>query len=170
MRSQMKKYLSIIIALLFTGIVCGQQTNNTSVKVLGTHNGHEVYLYTLTNNSGNVIKVTNYAAKIVRIEVPDKFGNKDNITPGSEELDRITKGDPFGGAIIGRYANRIANGKFTLDGTEYNLSINNPPNTLHGGKNGWFSKVWNSEIVKGEQPAVKFSYICPSAAASSANL
>jgi aldose 1-epimerase len=105
--------------------------------------------------------VTNYGARIVRIEVPDKNGNKDNITIGSDKLDMILRGDAFGGASIGRFANRIANGKFTLDGTEYTLPINNAPNTLHGGPNGWFTKEWNSEIVKGEDPAVKFSYVSP---------
>ena len=79
--------------------------------------------------------MTNYGARIVRIEVPDKNGNKDNITNGSDKLDMILRGDAFGGASIGRFANRIANGKFTLDGTEYTLPINNAPNTLHGGPN-----------------------------------
>jgi aldose 1-epimerase len=153
--------LSIAIALLFFSVVFGQKYTEVKKEVLGDHNGNEVCLYTLVNKDGNVLKVTNYGAKIVRIEVPDKNGNKDNITTGSEKLEMIVKGDPFGGASIGRFANRIANGKFTLDGVEYTLPINNPPNTLHGGRNGWFSKVWNSEIINGEQPAIKFSYVSP---------
>jgi aldose 1-epimerase len=116
----------------------------------------------LTNKSGNVLKLTNYGARICRIDVPDKNGVKDNVTMGSETLETIIKGDAFGGAVIGRYANRIANGKFTLDGVEYNLPINNRPNTLHGGRNGWFSKVWNAEILNNsKQPEVKFSYVSP---------
>jgi aldose 1-epimerase len=108
------------------------------------------------------LKLTNYGARICQIDVPDKNGVKDNITLGSETLETITKGDAFGGAVIGRYANRIANAKFTLDGIEYNLPVNNRPNTLHGGRNGWFSKVWNSEILKKSKiPAVKFSYVSP---------
>jgi aldose 1-epimerase len=139
-----------------------KEGERVSKEVLGNHNGSEVYLFTLTNKAGNVLKLTNYGAKIVRIEVPDKNGVRDNVTLGSETLDGILKGDPFGGAIVGRYANRIANAKFSLDGIVYNLPVNNKPNTLHGGRNGWFSKVWNAEILENKkQPAVKFTYVSP---------
>jgi aldose 1-epimerase len=157
----MKRILMFAIALLAVTVVFGQKAEKVATAVLGDQNGSEVSLFTLTNKAGNVLKLTNYGARIVRIEVPDKNGNKDNITTGSEKLESIVKGDPFGGASIGRFANRIANGKFMLDGVEYSLPINNKPNTLHGGRNGWFSKVWNAEIVKGKQPAVKFIYISP---------
>jgi len=157
----MKKVLAIAVALMICNVVFGQQTNKVTKEVLGNHKEREVCLYTLTNKAGNVLKVTNYAAKIVRIDVPDKNGNKDNVTMGSEKLESIVKGDPYSGATIGRFANRIANGKFSIDGVEYNLPINNKPNTLHGGPNGWYTKVWDSEIVKGKQPAVKFTYISP---------
>jgi aldose 1-epimerase len=156
----MKKILSMAAALVICSMILGQKAQNITKEVLGDHNGSEVCLFTLINKAGNVLKLTNYGAKIVRIEVPDKKGNKDNVTMGSEKLESIVKGDPFGGAIVGRYANRIANGKFTLDGIEYTLPINNSPNTLHGGRNGWFSKVWAPEIVKsGKQSGVQFTYI-----------
>jgi len=93
--------------------------------VLGDNNGSKINLYTLTNKEGNVLKLTNYGARIVRIEVPDKDGVKDNVTTGGETLQTIIRGDAYGGASIGRFANRIANGKFTLDEVEYNLPINN---------------------------------------------
>lgn len=157
----MKIALLIASVLTVCTMVHGQKTPLVSKEVLGNHNGSEVSLYTLTNKAGNVLKVTNYAAKIVRIEVPDKNGNKDNVTNGAEKLDMIVKGDPFGGASIGRFANRIANGKFKLDGVEYTLPVNNAPNTLHGGRNGWHTKVWTGEIVKAKQPCVKFSYVSP---------
>jgi aldose 1-epimerase len=157
----MKRILSFAIALFVGTLVFGQKAEKVAKEVLGDQNGSEVSLFTLTNKAGNVLKLTNYGARIVRIEVPDKNGNRDNITTGSEKLESIVKGDPFGGASIGRFANRIANGKFTLDGVEYTLPINNKPNTLHGGRNGWFSKVWNVEIVKGKQPVVKFTYTSP---------
>src|ERR1035437_9530605 len=128
----MKKLLSVAAVLFLCTIVFGQNAAEVTKDILGDQNGNEVCLYTLTNKAGNVLKVTNYGAKIVRIEVPDKNGNKDNITIGSEKLESIVNGDQFGGASIGRFANRIANGKFTLDGTEYKLPINNNPNTLHG--------------------------------------
>ncbi|HPC97766.1 MAG TPA: aldose epimerase family protein [Bacteroidales bacterium] len=149
-------------ALLACFIFTAEAGQPVKKELLGTHNGSEVYLFTLTNKNGNVLKVTNYGARIVRIEVPDRNGVKDNVTLGSETFDGIIKGDMFGGAVIGRFANRIANGKFTLDGKEYNLPVNNKPNTLHGGRNGWFSKVWNAEILQNSKlPAVKLSYTSP---------
>ena len=154
------KLLTISAALLICSASFGQQLK-VNKEVLGNYKDKEVILYTLTNKAGNVLKVTNYGAKIVQINVPDKNGNIDNVTIGSDKFDGIVKGDPFGGATIGRFANRIANGKFTLDGVEYNLPINNRPNTLHGGPNGWYTKVWNAETVKSKSPAVKFSYISP---------
>lgn len=154
--------LVFIIVLILTGYQTMKSSEPVRKELLGNHNGSEVYLFTLTNKSGNVLKVTNYGAKIVRIEVPDKNGLKDNVTLGSETLESILKGDMFGGAVVGRYANRIANAKFTLDGIEYNLPVNNKPNTLHGGRNGWFSKVWKEEILTNSKPpAVKLSYISP---------
>jgi aldose 1-epimerase len=129
-------------------------------EVLGDFNGNQILLFTLKNKAGNILKLTNYGARIVTISVPDKNGKLDNVTNGAETLDGITRGDRFGGAVIGRYANRIGNAKFTLDGVEYNLPVNNKPNTLHGG-NGWFSKVWKDEILSGKkQPSVKFTYEC----------
>jgi len=152
----------IIPVLSISGNLQGKNSIPVVKEVLGDHNGSEVSLFTLTNKSGNVLKLTNYGARICRIDVPDKNGVKDNVTMGSETLETIIKGDAFGGAVVGRYANRIANGKFTLDGIEYNLPVNNRPNTLHGGRNGWFSKVWNAEILKNNKvPAVKFSYVSP---------
>lgn len=157
-------FLSILLipALSISGNLQGAKSKPVIKEVLGDHNGSEVSLFTLTNKSGNILKLTNYGARIVCIEVPDKNGIKDNITMGSQTLETIIKGDAFGGATIGRYANRIANAKFTLDGTEYNLTANNKPNSLHGGPKGWFTKVWNAEILKNSKvPAVKFSYTSP---------
>jgi aldose 1-epimerase len=157
----MKRIFTIVAALIISSICFGQKNNSVEKKVLGEHNGSEIHTYILTNKAGNVLKVTNFGAKIVSIEVPDKFGNKDNVTNGVDNLDAIVKGDLFGGATIGRFANRIADAKFTLDGVEYNLPVNNRPNTLHGGPNGWYVKVWDAEILKGKNPAVKFKYVSP---------
>jgi aldose 1-epimerase len=129
------------------------------IKDLGDHNGNRVSLFILTNRSGNVLKLTNYGARIVGVEVPDRNGRRENVTMGGDTFEQIIKGDLFGGATIGRYANRIANGKFSLDGVEYSLPVNNKPNTLHGGSNGWFSKVWTGETVNGRNPAVRFTYV-----------
>lgn len=162
------KILKTLILIFLTGWMCygsrGALMAGKPVKkdLLGTHNGSEVYLFTLENKNGNILKITNYGARIVRIEVPDRNGVRDNVTLGSETLESIIKGDMFGGAVIGRFANRIANARFTLDGKEYNLPANNKPNTLHGGRNGWFSKVWTTEIPeKSKMPAVKLSLVSP---------
>ena len=155
--------LSFVIPVLLMSVnLEGKNNNPVNKEILGNQNGKEVYLFTLKNKGGNILKLTNYGARIVCIEVPDRNGVKDNVTLGSEKLESILIGDPFGGAVIGRYANRIADAKFTLDGIEYNLPVNNKPNTLHGGRNGWFSKGWNEEILKtNKQPAVKFWYVSP---------
>jgi aldose 1-epimerase len=148
----------LLLAFLISNIIIGQ----TIQEDLGTHNDKEVSLFTLKNKSGHILKLTNYGARIVRIEVPDKNGTIDNVTTGGETLETIVKGDAFGGATVGRFANRIANGKFTLDGIEYNLPVNNRPNTLHGGPQGWYAQVWNTEIIQNsKEPQVKFTYLSP---------
>lgn len=162
----MKKILIFSIVLISVLVVSCNQTpkNKESVKkdVFGTANGKEVYLLTLTNKAGNVIRLTNYGAKINWIEVPDKNGKKDNITFGYDTFDETLKGDMSFGSVVGRFANRIAKGKFSIDGVVYNTPINNGPNTLHGGPAGWHSVVWNTEILKDSKfPAVKFTYVSP---------
>lgn len=162
----MKKILLLsLILVAFTFTACNQSAKNKEMvkkEVFGQHEGKEIYLLTLTNKAGNVIRLTNFGAKINWIEVPDRNGKKDNITFGYDTFEETLKGDMSFGSTVGRYANRIAGGKFTLDGVEYTLPINNGPNTLHGGPKGWHSVVWNTEILKeSEFPAVKFTYFSP---------
>ena len=160
------RFLSLVLlaaAVIFSG--CGQGAKNKAMvkkDLIGSYKGQEVYQYTLTNKAGNVIKLTNFGARITWIEVPDKVGKKENITFGFDTFDGMIKGDPYYGAVVGRYANRIAKGKFSLDGVTYSLALNNGPNSLHGGPGGWHSVVWESEILKkSEFPAVEFSYKSP---------
>jgi aldose 1-epimerase len=162
----MKRVLLLSLVLIAGVIISCRQTSKSKEMVkqelFGTHEGKEVYLLTLTNKAGNVIRITNYGAKINWIEVPDRNGKKDNITFGFDTFEETHKGDMSFGSAVGRYANRIANGKFTLDGVEYTLPLNNGPNTLHGGPAGWHSVVWNTEIMKNSDfPAVKFTYVSP---------
>jgi aldose 1-epimerase len=152
----------ISVAVVFSG--CNQSSKKIAVKkeTIGTHKGSEVFLLTLTNKPGNVLKLTNFGARITWLEVPDKDGNKENITFGFDTFDGMINGDPYFGAVVGRYANRIAKGKFTLDGVEYSLPINNGPNSLHGGPGGWHSSVWNVGIPeKAKYPTVIFTYMSP---------
>jgi aldose 1-epimerase len=163
---RMKKLhlLLILVAMVFVYTGCNQSSKNkTMVKkeTWGNVQGKEVFLFTLTNSEGNVLKLTNFGAKINWIEVPDKTGKKENITFGYDTFDETFKGDMSFGSVVGRYANRIANCKFSIDGTEYNTPKNNGPNTLHGGPKGWHSVVWESEILKSDVPSVKFSYVSP---------
>jgi aldose 1-epimerase len=155
----------IMVAMIISFSSCNQSTKKKEMvkkEVFGNYQGKEVFLFTLTNKSGNIIKLTNYGAKINWIEVPDRNGKKENITFGYDDFEATQKGDMSFGSVVGRFANRIANGKFTLDGKEYTLPINNGPNTLHGGPAGWHSVVWNGEILKDSQyPAVKFTYVSP---------
>jgi aldose 1-epimerase len=161
----MKKSGLLLILVVTILVSCNHQSRNYEMvkkEVYGILKGEEVYLLTLTNRSGNVIKLTNFGAKITWIEIPDKNGRKDNVTFGYDTFEETVKGDMSFGSTIGRYANRIAKGKFTLDGQEYNLSLNNKPNFIHGGPGGWHSSVWETEIVKKtEFPAVKFTLKSP---------
>lgn len=151
----------VVTCLFFTG--CGQSKKGMVRKeIFGNYQGKDIYLLTLTNKKGNVLRLTNYGAKINWIEVPDKKGIKDNITFGYDTFEQVVAGDMSFGSTVGRYANRIANGMFTLDGIKYNLPRNNGPNTLHGGPQGWHSVVWNTEVLQDSKfPAVKFTYHSP---------
>ena len=121
--------------------------------------GTAVDLYTLANANSLVAKVTNYGAIITELHVPDRQGALDDIVLGFDNLEQYLKGHPFFGATVGRFANRIAKGRFTLDGKTYALATNNGPNHLHGGVKGFDKKVWQAEPQAGA--AVKFSYTSP---------
>ncbi|MBB1480331.1 galactose mutarotase [Pseudoalteromonas sp. SG41-2] len=98
---------------------------------------------TLTNSNGVSVDVINYGGIITRIETPDSNGNMGNIVLGMDNLEDYTNATTYFGAIIGRFGNRIANGKFSLNGTDYQLATNDGANHLHGGVQGFDKKVWN---------------------------
>ncbi len=153
----------IIVSFLITS--CNNTPKITSMvkkEPYGNYKGKDVYLFTLTNRKGNVLKLTNFGARITWIEVPDRNGKKDNVTFGYDTFEEMIKGDPYFGAIVGRYANRIAKGKFTLGDKEYSLALNNGPNTLHGGPGGWHSVVWDYLPVENKKFAtLHFKYHSP---------
>jgi aldose 1-epimerase len=162
-----RERLILLTAVALAVIGLGSCGNNKSKEMVTTENfgsfeGKDVSLYTLKNKQGDVIKLTNYGAAIVEVNVPDRDGNRANVTFGYDNLEGYLKGDPYFGKVVGQYANRIARGKFTLDSVEYTLAINNAPNALHGGPTGWHSRVWTAEVLKGTDfPAVKFTYSKP---------
>ena len=107
-----------------------------------------VFQYTLTNKNGMVVKILNYGGTVTDIITPDKNGKMGDVVLGYESLSGYRQtGNPYFGALVGRYGNRIANAKFTLDGKEYTLAANNGPNTLHGGLKGFDKVIWYSEII-----------------------
>ncbi|HEX6504335.1 MAG TPA: aldose epimerase family protein [Terriglobales bacterium] len=124
-----------------------------------TAGGTPVDLYTLTNSHGIEVRVTNFGGIVTSLRVPDKNGKLADIVLGFDNLDGYLENKPYFGAIIGRYANRIANGKFTLDGHEYTLAKNNGPNSLHGGLKGFNKVVWLAEPFRNQQgTGVNLSY------------
>jgi aldose 1-epimerase len=125
----------------------------------GTRDGRPVNLYTLTNSHGVEIHAMNYGGIILSIRVPDRKGQIADVVLGHDTLEGYIPNPPYIGAIVGRYANRVANGTFTLDGKTYTLPKNDGPNTLHGGVARTFDKVvWDGEPLKGKT-GVAFTYL-----------
>lgn len=126
-----------------------------------TPDGQQVDLYTLTNAAGAKVTIMNYGATVVSIEVPDRGGKIADVTLGYDTLEGyFSENNPYFGAVVGRYANRIAKGKFTLEGVEYQLATNNGENHLHGGVKGFDKVVWDAEGVQSDDgPGVKLSYL-----------
>ena len=125
-------------------------------------NGDSVTLYTLTNDSGMMVQLTNYGARIVALWVPDAAGDFKDVVLGYESIaEYLSSTDHFCGPIVGRYGNRIDKGSFTLDGKTYQLTINDGENHLHGGVHGFWDKVWKARPVNTTtgEPAVEMSYL-----------
>ncbi|HKO79469.1 MAG TPA: aldose epimerase family protein [Chitinophagaceae bacterium] len=124
---------------------------NSSEQPFGTYDGENIIKYTLINPSGMQVSILNYGGTITDIITPDKAGNKENVVLSFDSLSGyLQKGNPFFGSLIGRYGNRIANAKFTLDGKTYTLAANNNGNSLHGGNKGYDKVVWNAEKLAGD--------------------
>jgi len=121
-----------------------------------TPDGKAIYKYTLTNASGASAVVSNVGAAIVAVNVPDRDGKLADVVLGYGKADSYFADGPCAGKVPGRYANRIAKGRFTLDGKEYTLPVNNGPNHLHGGPEGFQNQVWESRKRKG---GVEFKYV-----------
>jgi aldose 1-epimerase len=154
--------LAAALALLaFPAAPADDQDRGVTKAPFGTADGQPVELYTLKNAKGVTVKVMSYGTIVTELLVPDKEGKPADVALGFDTLEGYLGGHPYFGATVGRYANRIAKGKFVLDGTEYTLATNNGPNHLHGGKKGFDKVVWKAEVLPSRTPAVKFSYRSP---------
>lgn len=121
-------------------------TPQDSLKYNTTIDGKAVKLYTLKNKQGASVSISNFGGRVVSLLVPDKNNKLTDVVLGYDSIGAYRKkGEPFFGALIGRYGNRIAKGKFTLEGKEYQLQLNDGVNTLHGGTDGFFGKVWDAK-------------------------
>lgn len=173
----MKNLLTLLIVLLSLSFVsCNNGSNTSSEDSLSVDNkkavvldttafsttidGKQTRLYRLMNKNGVEMYMTNYGGRIVSLLVPDKNGKLTDVVIGMNGVEAYQNAtEPYFGATIGRYGNRIAKGKFSLDGQEYKLFLNNGPNTLHGGKKGFQYVVFDA--VQPNQSTLELSYVSP---------
>lgn len=122
--------------------------------------GTPVELYTLRNSRGAEAQITTYGGIVTTLKVPDRNGNLGDVVLGYDNLAGYLKESPYFGSLIGRYGNRIAKGKFKLNGVEYTLATNNGPNALHGGLKGFDKVVWKPKVIASSQgPALELQYV-----------
>lgn len=157
-----KQLFIITFTLLYTCMTSQvqSQTNRVFTSDFGTmEDGSVVKKYTLTNRYNMVVELISYGAIITNISVPDKNGKFANVITGSETLSDYLSGIPAA-AAIGRFANRIERGQFSIDDLKYNVTINNGKNHLHGGNKGFAKVIWEAKVLdsKSKSAGVKFSY------------
>src|SRR5262245_16018060 len=157
----MRMLLAVVaVAAFATAGLAEEKKAGITKKVYGKMpDGTQVDEYTLTNMDGLSMKVITLGGIVTEIHVPDKDGKFTDVCLGCSNLEEYLEGHPFFGAIAGRVANRIAKGKFTLDGKEYTLATNNGPNHLHGGKVGFDKRVWVAAPVENKSgPMLELKY------------
>ena len=122
-----------------------------------TIKGKQTDLFVLKNNAGVEVCITNYGGAIMAIMVPDKEGRMANIIQGHDSIQKLIESpEPFLSTLVGRYANRICKGKFTRNGKEYSLAVNNGPNHLHGGPTGFHARVWDAEQINEQELVLRY--------------
>lgn len=128
----------------------------------GNADGQEVTLFELRNNAGHRVQLINYGAIIVSVEVPDRAGRLENVNLGYPEIGPYLERHPYLGSTVGRFCNRIAAGRFELDGHRYSLVVNNGPNHLHGGTIGFDKLLWQAHPSESDvECGVRFTLLSP---------
>ncbi len=139
-----------------TEYLCGLKKADFQITI----DGKQTDLFVLKNQSGGEVAITNYGGAIVAIMVPDRNGNYANVIQGHDNIKEVVESpEPYLSTLIGRYGNRIAKGKFQLNGKKYELFVNNGPNSLHGGKKGWNAKVWDAIQMNSQE--ISLTYVSP---------
>lgn len=167
------KIILVIFTVIFTSCQNNSKNTDTMVKDSADHHktllpdassfrdtidGKITNLYIIKNSNGMSAAITNYGARVVSLLAPDKNGKLTDVVVGFKSVhDYVNSTEPYFGATIGRYGNRIAKGKFTLDGKTYTLALNNGPNTLHGGKKGFQDVVWDAKQLN--DSTLELSYV-----------
>jgi aldose 1-epimerase len=160
----MNRYKIFLLTFLIYFVSQGQKistikeisSSNFQTKI----NGKSTNLFTLKNKNGMTAQITNYGARVVSLWVPDRNGNFQDVVWGFETIaEYLASSDIYCGPIVGRFGNRIDKGRFELNGTQYQLTINNNENHLHGGTDGFYAKVWDANSVKiGGNEALELTY------------
>ena len=154
----------IATASCLIGCVPASQQGHVSKQPFGTTpDGTPVDIYTLRNGKGCEARITNYGGTVVSLKMPDRQGQVGDVVLGFDNLSDYVSKSPYFGSLIGRYGNRIANGKFTLDGKEYTLTANDGPNHLHGGVKGFDKVVWKAQafLMDSHEPVLALQYTSP---------
>ena len=168
---KLKSFITLAVGIVFLQSCTNKKAENTQTTDSVTVNkiekssfgklpdGRGVDQYILKNANGMEVKIINYGGIITHWTAPDKDGKYEDIVLGFDSLAGYLTPSPYFGAIIGRYGNRIANGKFTLEGKAYTLATNNNQNHLHGGLVGYDKVLWNVEPIEGAESALKLTYL-----------
>jgi aldose 1-epimerase len=157
--------LSLTLCLLAVGLAGCASTSSAPIQVSRKPfgkmpDGRDVDLFSLRNSKGAEALISNYGGIVTALKMPDRNGNYGDVVLGYDNLADYLKESPFFGALIGRYGNRIARGKFTLDGQQYTLATNNYPNALHGGNKGFDKVLWEPAILTSPEGAsLKLTYL-----------
>ncbi|MDR1203707.1 MAG: galactose mutarotase, partial [Tannerellaceae bacterium] len=158
----MKKLIVFVLAIGAL-LACGEKKEELTLSGLkqtdfvSMVDGKLTALFVLKNSNGAEACITNYGGRLVSVMAPDKHGKMTDVVLGYDNIGNYTSSDGNFGALIGRYGNRIANGKFTLDGVEYTLPQNNNGHCLHGGPEGYHTRVWDARLVSNQ--VLELSYL-----------